>query len=360
MNNRKNYLDNIRWITVVLVIIYHIIYLFNNSGVISNIDVKGVPIMDSFLIFVYPWFMCLLFIVSGISIRYSLEKRTNKEFIKDRKTRILIPSIIGIFAYGWISGLITNQYVDIFGGNGNMIPNFIKYLIYCLMGIGPLWYCHILFVGSLLIVLIRKLDKKDRISNICKKVNLPILFFLVFVVWGSSYILNASLVKVYRFGIYLLMILLGYYVFYNQDIIKKLEKISVPLCIISLITGVFYVIKYYGVNYSDDIVLQSFFTNFYLWITILAVLGISSRYLNFKNKFTEYMIENNFGIYVFHYTVVLLLGYLAVTYLKLPFVWYYVIILIGTVFVLPLIVEIVKRIPIINKLLLGKSSKKIK
>ena len=79
---RLDYLDNIRWITVVLVIIYHIIYLFNNSGVISNIGVKGIQIMDTFLIFVYPWFMCLLFIVSGISCNYSLRKRNNKEFIK--------------------------------------------------------------------------------------------------------------------------------------------------------------------------------------------------------------------------------------------------------------------------------------
>lgn len=100
MSERKKYLDNIKWITVVLVVIYHIIYLFNNSGVISNINVKGIPIMDTFLIFVYPWFMCLMFVVSGISSRYSLEKRTNKQFIKDRTKRILVPSVLGIFIYG--------------------------------------------------------------------------------------------------------------------------------------------------------------------------------------------------------------------------------------------------------------------
>ena len=165
-NKRLDYLDNIRWITVVLVIIYHIIYLFNNSGVISNIGVKGIQIMDTFLIFVYPWFMCLLFIVSGISCNYSLRKRNNKEFIKDRAKRILLPSVLGIFIYGWISG-------------------FIKYFIYSLMGIGPLWFCHVLFIGSLLIVLIRKIDKKEKINNLCKKINLPILFILVLLVWGS-------------------------------------------------------------------------------------------------------------------------------------------------------------------------------
>lgn len=168
-SKRLNYLDNIKWITVVLVVIYHIIYLFNNSGVISNINVKGIPIMDSFLVFVYPWFMCLLFVVSGISAKYSLQKRTNKEFIKDRAKRILIPSILVIFIYGWISSLITSQYTDMFGGNGDMIPGFIKYFIYCLMGIGPLWFCHVLFIGSILIVLIRKIDKKDKIGDCVKE-----------------------------------------------------------------------------------------------------------------------------------------------------------------------------------------------
>lgn len=37
---RKNYLDNIRWITVVLVMVYHVIYLFNSQGVLSNFNVQ--------------------------------------------------------------------------------------------------------------------------------------------------------------------------------------------------------------------------------------------------------------------------------------------------------------------------------
>lgn len=176
-NKRLDYLDNIRWITVVLVIIYHIIYLFNNSGVISNIGVKGIQIMDTFLIFVYPWFMCLLFIVSGISCNYSLRKRSNKEFIKDRAKRILLPSVLGIFIYGWISGFITAQYTDMFAGNGNNIPGFIKYFIYSLMGIGPLWFCHVLFIGSLLIVLIRKIIALPILIEIVKRI--PIIRFMV-------------------------------------------------------------------------------------------------------------------------------------------------------------------------------------
>ena len=356
-NKRLNYLDNIKWITVVLVVIYHIIYLFNNSGVISNINVKGIPIMYTFLIFVYPWFMCLLFVISGISTKYSLQKRTNKEFVKDRAKRILIPSILGIFIYGWISSWITGQYTDMFAGNGDMIPGFIKYFIYCLMGIGPLWFCHVLFIGSILIVLIRKIDKKDKLGMLCKKINLPILFSLVLIVWGSSFILNTPLITVYRFGIYLFMMLLGYYIFSNQELIKKLEKVYIPLGIISILLGIIYVITYYGLNYADNSVLDDLFTNVYLWSTILSILGFGSKKLNFKNKITEYMTKNNFNIYVLHYTVVLLLGYAIVSFLDLPFILNYIIILLGTIIILPVLIEMVKRIPLIRFIVFGISKK---
>ena len=55
-----------------------------------------------------------------------------------------------------------------------MIPGPIKYLIFSLIGIGPLWYAHVLFIASLLIVLIRKIDKKQRLDNLFNKINLPL------------------------------------------------------------------------------------------------------------------------------------------------------------------------------------------
>ena len=47
MNKRKNYLDNIRWITLCVVILYHVFYIFNSSGVISNIGVKGIKNLEN-------------------------------------------------------------------------------------------------------------------------------------------------------------------------------------------------------------------------------------------------------------------------------------------------------------------------
>ena len=70
---RKRYLDNIRWITVVLVVLYHVIYMFNSVGVQGGIgSFKEVQYQDAFLYVLYPWFMLLLFVVSGMSASSSL------------------------------------------------------------------------------------------------------------------------------------------------------------------------------------------------------------------------------------------------------------------------------------------------
>ncbi|MFQ8777795.1 MAG: hypothetical protein ACLR78_10690 [Roseburia sp.] len=86
-NMRKLYIDNIRWITVVLVVLYHVIYMFNGIetfGVIGPFS--DVQYQDAFQYIVYPWFMLLLFVILGMSARYELEHRSEKEFIKkDRK-----------------------------------------------------------------------------------------------------------------------------------------------------------------------------------------------------------------------------------------------------------------------------------
>lgn len=354
MKTRKNYLDNIRWITLCIVIIYHVFYIFNSSGVVSNIGVTGIKSLDSICVFTYPWIMCLLFVVSGVSTKYSLIKKTNKEFIKDRTKRILIPSIVGIFAYGWISGWMTNYYTDIFAGQGDMIPSPIKYIIHSLIGIGPLWYAHVLFVASLLIVLIRKIDKKNILDSLFNKIDIPILFIIGILVWGSSFILNTPVITVYRFGIYLFTFLLGYYVFSNDEIINKLEKISLPLGIITFIMGIIFTIVNYGANFGSNEFLTNIFTNIYLWFVILSAFGLSKKYLNFNNKFTSYMNKNNFSFYVLHYTIELIIAFILVEYIKFNnFIFNYIILLIGTIIILPILTEILKQVPIVNRLLLG-------
>lgn len=354
MNRRKYYLDNIRWGTVLLVILYHVIYLFNSVGVISNINVQGIPQMDVLMYFVYPWFMNLLFVVAGVSAWHSLSARNGREFIRERVKRLLVPSIAGIFLLGWVNGWVTNQYVDMFAGNGEGIPGFVKYLVYCLCGIGPLWFAHELFLASLVLVLFRAVDKEDRLRELGGRANPVGLLLLAFVVWGSSKILNTPVIEVYRNGIYIFMFLLGYYVFSHEEVIEILARYCVILLLLALLTGIGYTIYYYGENYSTRECLESFFTNFYAWIMILAILGCGKSWFDKKNILSDYMMKRNFGFYVLHYPLLVMIAYVVTTYFSLPMLLNYIVILLLEIVFLPLFYETISRIPLLNMLLLGK------
>ena len=81
---RKHWIDNLRWVTVLLVLLYHVIYFYNNKGVFGGIGGFGdVPqYQDVVMYILYPWFMPLLFILAGISARYALETLPAKEWFK--------------------------------------------------------------------------------------------------------------------------------------------------------------------------------------------------------------------------------------------------------------------------------------
>ena len=38
---RKHWIDNLRWVTVLLVLFYHVIYFYNNKGVVGGIGGFG-------------------------------------------------------------------------------------------------------------------------------------------------------------------------------------------------------------------------------------------------------------------------------------------------------------------------------
>lgn len=351
---RKTYLDNIRVGIVWIVVIYHIIYSFNSVGVINNTGLLGIPQMDSFLYFVYPWFMCCLFLVSGMGARYSLEKRNSRQFLKERVKRLLIPSIAGIFLLGWVAGTVTTLYNGMFAQDGAKIPAVIQYIIRCMIGIGPLWFAHQLFLASAILLLIRVIDKKDKLWKLSEKVNMPILLLFFFPVWLSAHLLNTPLIEVYRNGIYIFMFLLGYYVFSHDHVMEQLEKWKIPLLITALILGICYTVYYYGENFSTAECLKSPFTNLYLWVMILAVLGCAKAWLNKSNRFTEYLSSRSFAVYVLHYPMIVAAVYLLDTYLKLPMLSVYMLLLLISLTVLPCIIEIVRRIPGIRFLLLGE------
>ncbi len=363
---RKNYLDNIRWITVVLVMFYHVIYIYNSQGVLKNTAACGYPALDRILYFLYPWFMVLLFIVAGISAKYSLQKRSGKEFIKERAARLLVPSFVIPIVIGWVVGYITDLDNDMFMGAGDTIPGIVKFIIYALSGQGPMWFAQELFIACIVLIIIRKIDKNRRLEAVCGDFKWWgfLLLYLSFLL--SSNIINTPLVEVYRNGFYINGFLLGYYLFSNDNIIKMLSTAKCFLVPVALITGIGYVfyivyaIEPLGsndiltsVNYSSLSVLKNPLTNFYAYVAVLAILSIAKDLLDFNNKFSEFMTKAGFGYYALHYFVLVVIVYILEKITTLSKWSCYLISTFGMIAVTTILYLVISRIPFIRKIMLG-------
>ena len=348
-NERRHYIDNIRWITVTIVVIYHVIYIYNAEGIgggysqISNMNFQW---FDGFLYLVYPWFMPILFLVAGISSRLYLEKHTNKEFIKSRTVKLLVPSTIGLFAFQFLQGYV-NMYLNNAFESLGQTPKVVTYFIMVLSGTGVLWFIQLLWIYSLILVLIRKIEK-DRLLNVGAKTPVWMIILFCLPVWGAGYLFNTPVIVVYRIGFYFVFFILGYFVF---------SKYAVPFIILGAVLCTIFCIIYFvmkgGANYADAPVNRYPVYAATAYFGSLAMLSGMARFGDFSNKFSEWMSKRSFGLYVFHYLGISTIALLSTKIWSLPVPLVYVLSLIaGFIFGFGLY-AIISRIPVYRWMVLG-------
>lgn len=305
---RKTYIDNIRFITVVLVVIYHVIYIFNGVTKYGIIGPFTEPqYQDVYQYVVYPWFMLLLFVVSGMSARFELDRRSQREFLRLRTRKLLVPSTIGLLVFGWVLGYYNMLISGAFGEMGN-VPGPVLFLIMAVSGSGPLWYIQMLWLFSLLLIFVRKLEK-DRLWGLCRGANVPILLGLTLPVFGAAQILNTPIIVVYRFGIYGFGFFTGYFVMSHDEVMERIGKAWILLSGLAFLMCALFVIRFWGQSYPDHEVLDTLLCNVYAWTGVLGVLAFMKRWGNFENAFTRWMCRKSWGLYVFHYLMIAVTGW---------------------------------------------------
>ena len=350
---RRYYLDNIRWMTVVLVLVYHVIYMYNGivtDGVIGPFYER--QYQDGLQYILYPWFMILLFIVAGMCSRYYLEQHTLREFIRSRTRKLLVPSTIGLLVIGWVQGYISMAISNAFNDIGGSVPGFVMYFIMVLSGTGVLWFAQMLWLFSMLLALIRRFEK-GRLYKISGKINIIGLILLIIPVYLSGLILNTPVIVVYRFGIYGLTFFLGYFVFAHDETVDKLSKYSVPLIIAAVILGAAYILLHYGDNFAVIPTVSCIPAVIYAWAACLAILGSMKRWGNVTSKFTGAMSKRSFGIYVFHYLPLSAAAYFLHKYANASALPSYILVAIAAFLGSFVLYETISRIPFIRWCVLG-------
>ena len=359
---RRHYLDNIRWMTVVAVVIYHVIYIYNavmppykRIGAFSETQIQ-----DAVLYILYPWVMILLFIVAGISSHCYLETHSISDFVRTRTRKLLVPSTIGLLLFGWLQGWLNMILAGGFDGIPDTMPKVAVFAIMVASGTSVLWFIQMLWLFSMLLALVRKFEKGG-LYRLCGKANIFVLIILGVPLYFSGLVLNTPVIAMYRFGIYAFAFFLGYFVFAHENLIDRLGKIDIPLGIAALLSGALYLYLHYGDEYAIMPTVNSVSAVVYAWLASLAILTLMKRRYNRESAFTSFMTKRSFGLYVFHYFPLTFAAWVLAKCAKLSVVPTYAIVAFASFLGAFVLYETVVRIPFVRWCLLGikKSSKKI-
>ncbi len=308
---RKHYIDNLRWMILLVLIPYHTAQAWNTWGEPNYIFFEGNRWISSIIVFFGPYFMPLLFTLAGISAKYSLQKRTGKEYLAERVKRLLIPFLFGTivfmpimsyigdkFNYFYNEGFLKHytvfftKYTDLTGADGGF-------------SVGQFWFLLYLFIISTVSVGIIALLKK-----VIPESEKTIPFRLVFVLGLPLPFMSGWLsIGGKSFVEYTYFFLLGYYVFTNENILRRLEENSRLLLSVGLAATVFHLCLFFRTD--KEYVLANIITQYgSKWIMVIALLGLAKRYLNFTGKVLDYMNKRSFLFYTYHFIWLVLFQYL--------------------------------------------------
>jgi peptidoglycan/LPS O-acetylase OafA/YrhL len=286
-------------------------------------------VLSFVVLFLSQWIMPLFFILSGISAYYVLSFRKTGQFITSRVTRLLVPFIFGTlvlippqvyierFSHHQFNGSFFQFYPQYFDGFYAFGGNFAW------MGL-HLWYLQMLFVFSLLFlpffVYLRKKKIWEFISNLATNFKpRGTIFLLALPLAVIELMLNPDGIGRRDFGgwspfLYMIFFIYGYVLFINHRfrpiidshgtmaLIGGLATTSMALLLL-LLKG----FPAYGG--SPYFVFMTLVRALNSWFWLVAIFSFGCRHGTFNNRFLTYANEAVLPFYIFHQTVIVMVGF---------------------------------------------------
>jgi len=332
IDGRKRYIDNLRTLTVLLLFPYHTFMIYNNWGEAFYIHGADLVIPSVFVGIFHIWMMPMLFALAGMSTYYALNRRSSKEYAKERTNRLFVPFVFGLLllipVQSYIAGLSHNgeanffdfftKFTDLQGYDGGFTP-------------GHLWFILFLFVFS--IVFLPLMMRYRGTPGNRRADRMP---FIVLMLLGVFPML-VNQINLESLFEYAALFLLGYFVLSSENVLVKLDRYRFPMFGIMVVCM--------GLTIYFDF----YFLEMVSWLSILALLGMARHYLNFSGRTTKYLSRASFGLYLFHQTWIVVVAYFifGITgdpLLQIP------LIMLSAVLLTFASYEVCRRIPIIKRM----------
>jgi hypothetical protein len=311
---RRYDVDWLRTIAIGLLIVFHIVLCFQPWAAVTGFPQNGELLHELgwFMSILAVWRIPLLFVISGMGVRFAMERRNWKELLLDRTVRILVPFLFGTFVLGALFSIA----IPLVGWKAEYTLNF-----------GHLWflcniYCYVLWLLSTMIYL--KNTPDNPVSRFMSKViGWPLgLFLFALPLMLEAWLVNPDYFSLYAGTVHgwvigLICFAMGFIFISSQDVfwpaVKRTRWIALAVAV-SL-----FLVRLLVCNLEKEINALSALESM-SWM--LAVIGFGSLYLNKASRALAYLSKAVYPVYIVHMPVQFTIAYFLLpgslhVYLKL-------------------------------------------
>lgn len=325
---RRFDLDWLRVFAILTVFIYHSGRFFNSE----DWHVKNPNTyfgMDVWEIILANWMMPLIFLISGASIFYALNKSGVGKFIKDKVLRLLVPLVtMGIIIFGVVQMYLEDLTHGQFSGSFlEFVPYYFQTSIFFESWGVHLWYLKMLFIFCLVFLPLFLWLKRGSGQGVLAKsgnllaspgavylLSLPTILCLVLtnresfwgdLGWGGGSILTHAT-----------FFLSGFLIVSHEGLQKNIQRfrwLSLALAVTLMVT-IFSLYMAFGEPAFGSLLYAPFFAlwGLWSWCWVLAILGFGTKHLNFNKPILSHANEAVLPFYILHQPVLLVIGYFVV------------------------------------------------
>ncbi len=299
--SRRYDVDWLRTVAIGLLIVFHVTLSFQSWA-----TAIGFPQNDQLLAGLVPlismlavWRIPLLFVISGMGVRFAMERRDWRQLLKDRTLRILVPYLFGIAVLGPLL-LVGLPFV---GWDAEYTLNF-----------GHLWFLlniflYVVWTLGLLVYL------KDHPSNaffrlLSKVIQFPMgLFVFALPLMAEARLTNPEYYSVYIDNLH--GWLMGLICFFTGFVFISLREVFWPAVASTRWMAVgaaasLYLIRLTVLGLDNEI---AWLTGLESMCWILAALGFGAMHLNRPSQGLSYLSEASYPVYIAHLPVQFSIAY---------------------------------------------------
>lgn len=331
-HTRRYDLDWLRIIAFGLLIFYHI-GMFYVSWDFHVKSVHAGPTIEPLMKLVNPWRMTVLFIISGVALRYAMDAAPTRRLLWARSWRLFLPLVVGIHVIvapqSWLELLEKGEVAAGFWSfYGTYLAGSTDYSI-IVPTWNHLWYLAYLIVYTFVLAAVYPLAKHigaaDKASAkqsrwlLSAVLTVPIILFALHENWLED-VFPTTHALVDDWGshtLYFPFILLAFLAAKSERVWQIIDRLFVSACIAVVLLGAWRLFVWSldegdiaDVPFIEVLAIMHMMAEpIYAWACILVAFGLTRRFANRPSPALTYMTEAIFPWYILHQTFTVMAGF---------------------------------------------------